>query len=720
MRHSFLLLLSFFSFLTASAQISIGSVGQTAPTNTSGSKVKQHATWKVEVVPSHPAVGEEAELVLKADIEEGWYLYSSDFDPNLGPIVTTLTFKTSEGYKVVGKLVAVHPKKKFDDIWGGDITYFIGKAEFRQKIKIVAANPTVKGVIEYQTCTIKDGACVAGEYDVEVAFVTSEKKNDKIVPVAPTATPGDKKGKVDLPKEEAKSIVDSASKAVSVETSKPAEPKTIKATQEAPVKTKDLTLWAFFVQAFLFGLVGLVTPCVFPMVPMTVTFFTKTSKSHSEAIKKGLIYGLSIIFIYTVIGTLVAVFFGADAANFISTHWLPNLFFFAVFIVFAASFLGLFEITLPSWLVNKADEQSDKGGLAGIFFMAATIVLVSFSCTGPIVGTVLIESAGGKFVKPIIGMFGFSLGFSLPFTLFAMFPSWLKAMPKSGGWLNSVKVTLGFLELALALKFFSQADQVYNWRILDREWFIALWIVIFTMAGFYLLRKIKLSHDDVDYREQPVSVPRIFFALTSFAFVVYMLPGMFGAPLKALSGYLPPISTADFVLGQSIHNSQPTTHNSLCEAPKYAELFHLPHGLQGYYDLKQAQACAKQQNKPLFIDFTGRGCANCREMEANVWSDPEVLKRLKEEYVIASLYVDAREELPKAEWYVSSYDGKEKTTIGKQNTDLEIRLFNNNAQPLYVVANAELSDFLEPRAYNRDVSAFVKFLDEGIVKYTKK
>ncbi len=712
--------LAFFCFflLVAKAQIALPDLGGQTVAEPKH-KVKQHASWTVEVVPAEVAIGKEAELVIKADIEEGWYLYSSDFDPNLGPIVTSLKFNPSSDYSPVGKLMAVHPKREFDDIWGGEISKFIGKGEFRQKIKILKENPSVSGTIEYQTCTIKDGACVSGEYDLAIQVKTARKKPEeggKIVPNGDSmatrkASLNSSVEHLSVPKKDTDGIA-------SVENKVPTQLNTTKA-EKAPLNpTKKGALWMFFLQAFLFGLAGLVTPCVFPMIPMTVSFFTKSSKSHAEAINKGLFYGGSIVFIYTVVGTLVALFFGADAANFISTHWLPNLFFFAVFVLFASSFLGLFEITLPHWLVNKADQQSDQGGWIGIFFMASTIVLVSFSCTGPLVGTILIESAGGKFLKPIVGMLGFSAGFAIPFTLFALFPSWLKALPKSGGWLNTVKVFLGFLELALAFKFLSQADQVYHWRILDREVFLAIWIVIFTLLGAYLVRKIKLSHDDEDYMQQPVGVPRLLVAICSFSFVVYLIPGMFGAPLKLLSGYLPPLSTSDFVL-----NSEATSHaitpaaHVLCDTPKYAELFHLPHGLQGYFDLKQAQACAKQQQKPLFIDFTGHGCANCREMEANVWSDPEVLKRLQEDFVIVSLYVDERQELPKEEWYTSPYDHKEKTTIGKQNADLEIRLFQNNAQPLYVIADAELKTWLEPRAFNRDVKAFVDFLEEGKMKF---
>ncbi len=698
-------------------QISIPTIGGQTATN---NKPKQHAKWSYSINPAKATIGQEVELVLTVEIEEGWYLYSSDFDPNLGPIVTAVNFKKNDSFEAIGSLKAIKPKRKFDDIWGGEVSYFIEKAEFRQKIKVLKEKPSIEGTIEYQTCTIKDGACVGGEYDFSVNL-TVVKPLPSVVGKKSTvvSVQSSENSKVDTAKKEVVAKTNDTLKATNHEqaTTNVEIPKTQDPTPNT--SQEDFSLWAFFFKAFLFGLAALVTPCVFPMIPMTVSFFTHSSKSRSEAVRKALIYGASIVAIYTLVGTGVAALFGADAANFISTHWFPNILFFGIFVFFAISFLGAFEIVLPSSLVNKIDAQSEKGGLAGIFFMAFTIALVSFSCTGPIIGTVLIESAGGKFIKPIVGMLGFSVAFAIPFTLFAMFPSWLKSLPRSGGWLNSVKVTLGFLELAFALKFLSQADQVYHWRILDREVFIALWIVIFALLGFYLLKKIKLDHDDLDYTEQSVSVPRVLLSVASFAFVAYMIPGMFGAPLKALSGYVPPLSTSDFVLGNNSHNSQPTTHNSICEPPKYADLFHLPHGLQGYFDLKQAKACAKQLNKPLFIDFTGFGCVNCREMEANVWSDPEVLKRLQNDFVIVSLYVDERTELPKEEWYVSSFDGKEKKTIGKQNSDLEIRLFNNNAQPLYIITDAEGNQLVEPRSYDSDVDAFVKFLDEGKAKFKK-
>ena len=427
---------------------------------------------------------------------------------------------------------------------------------------------------------------------------------------------------------------------------------------------------------------------------------------------------MSIIAIYTIVGTLVSVIFGPTFANWLSTHWLPNLFFFAVFIFFALSFLGLFEITLPSALVNKVDQEADKGGYYGIFFMAFTLVLVSFSCTGPIVGSVLVESASGQFAKPIVGMLGFSLAFAIPFALFAAFPQWLNSLPKSGGWLNSVKVMLGFLELALALKFLSVADQVYHWNILDREVYLALWIVIFALMGFYLLGKLRLPHDSP---LKSVSVPRLMLSVVTFAFVVYLIPGLFGAPLKALAGYLPPMHTHDFNMPMLIAQQQAANSGALltsseadlCEEPKYDELLHFPHGIQGYFDYDQALACAQAQNKPIFIDFTGHGCVNCREMETRVWSDPAVLQRLKKDFVVVALYVDEKTELPESDWYTSEYDGKVKKSIGKQNADLQIRRFNNNAQPYYVLLNEQGELLAKPKAYDLSVPNFVEFLELG-------
>lgn len=501
-------------------------------------------------------------------------------------------------------------------------------------------------------------------------------------------------------------------------------------------------LWTFMALAFGSGLAALLTPCVFPMIPLTVSFFGTKNKNQEKVSPLGgdgrgaaLLYGFFIILIYVIAGTIVARVNGPEFANWLSTHWLPNVLFFVIFLVFAMSFLGMFELTLPSKWINKMDGLSNKGGVLGVFFMAFTLVLISFSCTGPIVGSVLVLSAGGAVIKPIAGMFAFSLALALPFTLFAAFPKWLEKLPKSGGWLQEVKVVLGFLELALALKFLSVADQVYHWGILNREVYLALWIVIFSLLGFYLLGKIRPPHHT---EQKTISVPKILMAIITFSFVVYLIPGMVGAPLKALSGYLPPLTSQEFTLNSSFEGGKGGVNNQflrvnkteepsplggdhrgagICPEPKYSNMLHLPHGLQGYFDLEQAKQCAKALNKPIFIDFTGHGCVNCRAMEARVWSDPNVLRILNEDYVVVALYVDEKIELPEPEWYVSEYDGKTKKTMGKQNADYQITKFTNNAQPFYVLMSPDEDLLVPPKAYDLDINNFVEFLESGLNKY---
>ncbi|MFC5271424.1 protein-disulfide reductase DsbD family protein [Adhaeribacter terreus] len=716
----FLLLLTFFVRVAAEAQI------------------LEPVKWSFDVSKKEVKIGEEIELIFNATIDQDWYLYSSDFDPNLGPTVTTFKFKKSPAYEIIGKIKAVNPKKKFDDIWGGEYTYFVKTAQFRQKVKILQANPVIKGTYDYQTCTETDGKCIPFNEDFtfnqikvsgaaatpepakQTGSVTPVKAQTAATPVVKTdsltasAAPADNAVATNVQAEVAN---DSAQNAIVSE-----EKTAVSATETTAAATAAVpeSLWSFFLIAFGSGLVALLTPCVFPMVPMTVSFFTGSSGSRASGIFKAVVYGLSIIAIYTIIGTLVSRIFGGDAANFLSTHWLPNVAFFLIFLIFAMSFLGMFEITLPSSWLTSVDKQADKGGWLGVFFMAFTLVLVSFSCTGPIVGSILIASASGDILKPTIGMFAYSLAFALPFTLFAIFPSWLSGLPKSGGWLNSVKVVLGFIELALALKFLSIADQVYHWNLLNRDVYLALWIVIFALMGFYLLGKLKLPHDS---ELKHVSVPRVLLALVSFAFVVYLIPGLFGAPLKPLSGYLPPQTSRDFNMSSGPQQASllpVQNENALCEKPKYADFLELPHGLQGYFDLDQALKCAQAVNKPIFIDFTGHGCVNCREMEANVWSDPQVLKRLREDYVVVALYVDDKTELSKEEQYVSKYDGKEKTTIGRKFADYQVTKFNVNAQPYYVLLGPDGEKLNEPVAYNLDIAAFVKFLDQGKANYQAK
>jgi thiol:disulfide interchange protein len=634
--------------------------------------------WSFSLSTTEFKVGDEIDLVFRATIDKGWHLYSSDFDPELGPMVTETLFEDNGSYELVGGLQAINPKKGYDDIFEGDYTYFQEKGEFRQTIKVLSEALNFNGSINYQVCTDEtgDGRCIPFEDDFNQTYFGL-----KAVVVNKTE----------------KDAAGTGSKGGSFE------------------KPEDKSLWGFILFAFATGLIALLTPCVFPMIPMTVTFFLKENESGSNGIRKAVIFGISIILIFTVIGTLTAMIFGADTLNNLATHWFPNILVFLIFFIFALSFLGLFEITLPSVFVNKMDKQSDKGGLLGVFFMAFTLALVSFSCTFPIVGSVLVLSTQGEFIKPIFGMLAFSLAFALPFTLFAIFPDWLKKMPQSGGWLNSVKVVLGLLELALGLKFLSIADQAYHWGILDREVYLALWIVIFAVLGLYLLGKIRLPNDSIMER---VGVPRLIFAILTFSFVLYLVPGMWGAPLKALAGYLPPMSSHDFdlVALQSAGNSG---ESNICEVPKYTDKLHYPHGLEGYFDYAQAIACAKEQNKPLFIDFTGHGCVNCREMEARVWSDPRILKRLKEDFVMVALYVDDRTKLPESDWYTSEYDGKVKKTIGRQNADYQIRVYNNNAQPFYVILDNNENVIIDPRAYDLSIEGFATFLDDATARYKK-
>jgi thiol:disulfide interchange protein DsbD len=482
------------------------------------------------------------------------------------------------------------------------------------------------------------------------------------------------------------------------------------------IHEEDISLFAFLILAFGAGLVSLLTPCVFPMIPLTVTFFTNTSERRTHAIRKALFYGFSIILIFTLIGT----FAGPFLANDLSTHWIPNLAFFIIFIVFGLSFLGLFDITLPSSFINKVDAQSEKGGFYGVFFMAFTLVLVSFSCTVPIVSIVLAQSAGGEFLKPFLGMLSYSVAFGIPFTLFALFPQWLKKLPKSGGWLNVIKVTLGFFEIAMAFKFLSMVDQVYHLRILDREIYIAIWIVIFSLMGIYLLGKIKLPHDS---DEKNLSVPRLILAMIPLVFVVYLIPGMFGAPLKALSGYMPPLNTHDFDIPGIIreYSTQGQETPNLCSEPKFGKL-KMPHGLKGYFTYDEALKCAKEKGLPMLIDFTGHACANCREVEATVWSDPDILKILHNDYVIASLYVDDKTLLAKEDWYTSKFDNKLKKTLGAKNSDLSVNKFGINAQPFYILLDPfDEQPIVTPAiGYETSIVNYLNYLNKGISTFKQK
>ncbi len=649
------------------------------------------AKWMYSTSVQNAKVGDEIELIFKATIDKDWYLYSSEFPCEDGPIKTSFNFVPHKSYQLMGNVVPINPLDKYDDNFECDVKIFKKTGEFRQRLKILGSPLVITGESDYQVCTDLTGQCIPdGE---EFSFNVNVAAGGKAVEEQAVSNPF---------------AVDTVKKS-------PASNTFLESENKGPIldptlvteDPKGKSLLGFLLIAFFAGLAALITPCVFPMIPMTVSFFTGRGTKF-----QALMYGFFIILIYTLIGAALAPLMGPETANHLSTEWIPNLIFFLVFIVFGLSFLGLFEITLPGSLINKVDQQAEKGGLVGVFFMAFTLVLVSFSCTGPIVGSILVSSAGGEFLKPIAGMFAFALAFAIPFTLFAFFPNWLKSLPKSGGWLNTVKVVLGFVEIALAFKFLSIADQAFHWGILDREINIAIWIVIVVLIGLYLMKAFRLPGDTgKDAEDKTISVFRISLAMIVFVFAVYLVPGMWGAPLKALAGYLPPLQTHDFNILKD------ESAGALCDEPKYEEFLHLPHGLRGYFDYDQALACARQQNKPLFIDFTGHGCTNCREMEANVWSDPQVLQRLKEDFVVVALYVDDKTELPEASWYTSAYDNKVKKTIGKQNSDLQITNLNNNAQPFYVLVGKDERVLVSPYGYNLNAESFSKFLDAGKEKF---
>lgn len=622
------------------------------------------------------------QIVFSASVAAGWHIYDLGPYELGGPMATSFEFAPDASYTLEGGVYALSDAhREFDPIYEMEIGYYENGVQFAQNVRS-EGGATVAVTADWMACN--DTNCVTGDKDFSI----------KVGGAAEAAEPA----------------------------AKPAGEKV----EAASAATSGGSLWGYILSAIGWALVALLTPCVFPMIPMTVSFFLKGSGSAAAGRFRALMYGLFIVLLYTVpIGIIILITWlvggdvvTADIFNWLATHWLPNLIFFAVFMIFAASFFGAFEIVLPEKLVNDSDAKADKKGLAGIFFMALTLVLVSFSCTGPIVGSVLIQSTSGEFWTPIITMLAFSVVFALPFTLFALFPSWLKKLPKSGGWLNSVKVVLGFVELALGLKFLSVADQTYHWGILDREVYLALWIVIFSLLGLYLLGKLRFKHDsDMPY----LSVGRLALAIVTFAFVVYMIPGMWGAPLKALSGYMPPIQTQDFVMTAGNGAAAPAAAGkSAPEAGvKYGDVLKLPLGLEGFFDLEEAEAYAAEVDKPLFVDFTGHGCVNCREMEARVWSDPRVLELLRNEYVIVALYADDKLKVDEADW-VTTDTGKVLKTLGKINSYYALKTYGVNAQPYYVLQGRDGKPLVEPRGYDLDVDAFVQFLRSGVEAYRNK
>ena len=650
----------------------------------------------------------EAELIFKAKIDKGFHVYSQFLDGNDGPVATTFNFEKSKDCNFIGKVIEGKPIEEYDPNFEMKLKFFAHEASFRQKIKITNLKAfSIKGYLNYMVCD--DTKCLPPE-DVDFEFKLEAASGKSCI--------DEKEKKSDINKIDTGAIapvsVDSLQKdtsKVEVIESNSGAKDIIKADDDE--KTENKGAWAIFVAGFLGGLLALLTPCVFPMIPLTVSFFTKSSGNRKKGLVNALIYGLSIILIYVTLGMIITLSLGPDALNAMASNAIVNLAFFIIFVVFATSFLGAFEITLPSSWVNKADSASEKGGLIGIFFMAFTLSLVSFSCTGPIIGTLLVQAAvGGNVINPTIGMIGFSSALALPFGLFAAFPGWLNSLPKSGGWLNSVKVVLGLLELALALKFLSNVDLAYHWGILTREVFIALWIVIFSLLGFYLLGKLKFSHDsDTKY----ISIPKAMFAIIVFGFVVYLIPGMFGAPLKIISGFPPPTFYNE---GWSLGNGSPNDAGEKIIPGTDPE--HCPHNLNCFHDYNLALAYAKEVKKPLMVDFTGWSCVNCRKMEDNVWVDPRVLERLNKDYVLVSLYVDDKTSLPEAEKHISKTTGNKIKTIGNKWSDMQTERFGTNSQPYYVLLDANEQVLNKPTGYDPDIEKFIAFLDEGKKVYSNK
>ncbi|RVT98487.1 thioredoxin family protein [Mucilaginibacter limnophilus] len=617
-------------------------------------------------------------IVLHASIDPKWHVYGQHIGKD-GPIPTTFKFDPSPDYRLIGKVTETpKPVSGFDQNFDMEISWHEKQVVFRQLIEY-KGTAQVSGTIEYMACN--DHKCLP---PAEEKFQIQAIANT-IVASDPISA-GNNKG-----------------------SDKKAQPTEVIVQSSLP-QTTSSSYAGIFLAGFLGGLAAFFMPCIYPMIPLTISFFTKQEGTRRKGIRSALLYGLFIIGIYVGLGLSITFIFGSAALNEAASSAAFNLIFFAVLIIFALSFLGAFEITLPSGLVNKMDDRSNKSGLTGLFFMALTLALVSFSCTGPIIGTLLVDAVSkGTYYGPAMGMLGFSSALAIPFTLFAVFPSWLKELPRSGGWLNTVKVSLGFLEFALAFKYLSNVDLAYHWNLLDRQAFLIIWIIVFAFLGFYLAGKIRLSHDT---ETRTLTLPRLFISMVVFGFTLYMIPGAFGAPLEAISGWLPPPTAQRSDLVSATDNGDRQTSGK-----KYASLFHAPHGLDAFYDYEQALDESKKLNKPVLLDFTGWSCTNCRKMEASVWSDQAVLERLKKDYVLVSLYVDDKTELAASEQYVSSFSGKKIKTVGQKWSDLQAARFSTNSQPYYVIVNGSGKKLTMPQAFDLNISNYVAFLEKGKIAY---
>ena len=650
--------------------------------------------WTFKTVKINDSV---AELQFHATIDNGWHFYSQTKDAKCIEIPATFTFTPDAKYKRIGKVQEPKAQEEYDDLFDCTSRFFTKAVTFRQRMQVLDDQPfTIKGKVEGQACI--EGRCTP----VEQKFSFDIKGYHPAKGEAVSEQPDE-----DITE-------DSATETEITPADTPAD--------EPADTDKEKSLWGYFWGAVFGGLIGLLMPCVFPMIPMTVSFF---SKEGHKGKRDALLYGFFIVLIFILFGLVLSAIFGADLGNIMSTHWIPNLLFAVIFLIFAFSLLGYFEITLPSSWVNGSAKRQRQGGIAGIFFMALTLVLVSFSCTLPIAGAVALNAAGGTFLKPIIGMLGFSLGIAVPFTIFALFPGLLKKLPKSGGWMNTLKVILAFVELAFALKFINVPDQTYHWGILDREVYLAFWIVIFSLLGLYLLGKIRFPLDD----EYPVQKSWFRFTLSIFVFtfVVYMIPGMFGAPLKAISGWLPPMTTQDFDISNIVRTESGGTTASAdtyqwTEDPLYADKLEIPFGIKGYFDYDQALRVAKKEGKPVFLDFTGHGCTNCRNVENAVWIDPEVRRIFAEELIVCTLYADDKTiELPEDEkGKLKDADGDPITMLGAKNRLIEQTKYHENSQPCYFVVDPDGNILSGPTYYERNKDKYIEFLRKGIDAYKNR
>ncbi len=658
--------------------------------------------WKIKLEDSGKP---EKEIVFTAVADKGWHLYDMNL-PAGGPVSTSITYETMKGAELVGKVVSsVAPTSVYDELFAMNLRWYSGTVTFTQKIKVTDAKAfKLAGELEFMACndetclppervefsfnrkniTMTDAGVVAGESDDPAAAdsLSLAQGADSLS----VSADGENAGQLVNPTKIAEALSDNVDLWTPVIDE-------LKAFGESPLDGTDSSLLFIFLAGFAGGFIALLTPCVWPMIPMTVSFFLKRTKNKKKAIKDAVMYGVSIIVIYLALGLLITGIFGASALNDLSTNAVFNLLFFALLVLFAVSFFGAFEMVLPSSWTNKLDAKADStSGILSIFFMAFTLALVSFSCTGPIIGTLLVQAASmGSIVAPAVGMFGFAFALAIPFSVFAIFPNMLQSMPKSGGWLNSVKVVLGFLELALALKFFSVADLAYGWRILDRETFLVLWIVIFAMLGFYLLGKIRFSHDsELKY----VSVPRLFMTIVSLAFAVYMVPGLWGAPLKSISAFAPPLYTQDFNLYEDEVHAQ-------------------------FDDYEAGMAYAKKNNKPVMIDFSGYGCVNCRKMEASVWTNPGVKQIIENDYVLITLFVDDKTKLPEVIEIEEHGKTRKLKTVGDKWSYLQRSKFGANAQPFYVLLDNNGKPLSHSYAYDEDVNKYIQFLQGGLKNYKK-